>query len=78
MARNGGWCIGVEVEALREILTALRIGREALIDHEVLMESSETVLAEGWDDVDRKMHEHEKKITQAAIEKVAAILELEV
>ena len=66
--------VTVERDTLKEILTALNIGHEALLDYEGLMESSETVLAEGWDDVDRKMHEHEKKIMRSAIENVGSIL----
>lgn len=63
-------------DALKEILTALNIGYEALIEYEGLVESSEAFQAEGWDDVDRNMHEREKKIMRSAIENVAAILEL--
>lgn len=66
--------VTVERDTLKEILTALNIGHEALIEYEGLMESSETVLAEGWDDVDRKMHEHEKKIVRKLIDEVADAL----
>lgn len=69
--------VTIERDALKEVLTALNIGYEALIEYEGLAESSETVLAEGWDDVDRQMHEHEKKIVRKMINEVADALDEE-
>lgn len=66
--------VTIERDALKEILTALNIGYEALIEYEGLVESSEAFQAEGWDDVDRKMHEHEKKIMRKTINEVADAL----
>lgn len=61
--------------SLEGILHALRIGREALLECEVLMESSESVMAEGWNDVDRASHEHEVKIVDGEIEYLEELLD---
>lgn len=61
--------VTVERDTLRDALTALRVGREALIEIE------ETAPAlEAWDPQDRQMHEHDKKVIGKAIEEIEGIL----